>query len=463
VRGGDPVYPAPVTEPSVSRRVAALASPRVHLLAFLSVSSGMPLAWVYTTFQIFLIDKQVDKPTLAVVSGISVAWTIKFLWSPLVDRYALPWPGRRRSWIILAQLALAATFVALAVFAWRIAGSSPLLGRGLLLATALGFAVAFFSATQDIALDAYAVEALHPEEREPASGLRIFWYRAGMLLAGGVVVSLSDVLSWPVLFLALGACFAGFVLVTLALPEPEHPAAAPRSLATAVVEPLHQFFRRPDAIGIGLFLVFYKFGDNMGGTMVNYFLKDLCFRNAEIGLLLKTVGTVATILGSLGGAALMMWLGLGRSLWGFGVLQAGANLIYSAAALSRRAPLDLVQCAALPPVDWGTRAWAYGAIAGEYAAQGMATAAQAVLLLRVCDKRYSATQFALLTSLFALGRWAAGLPSGWLAARMGYPLFFAACATLFALPGFVFLQRLAPFGARDVTAAEAAPNPGPPA
>jgi PAT family beta-lactamase induction signal transducer AmpG len=172
---------------------------------------------------------------------------------------------------------------------------------------------------------------------------------------------------------------------------------------------------------------------------------------------------VATILGSLGGAALMMWLGLGRSLWGFGVLQAGANLLYSAAALSRRAPLDLHQCAALPAIEWGTRAWAYGAIAGEYAAQGMATAAQAVLLLRVCDRRYSATQFALLTSLFALGRWAAGLPSGWLVERMGYPLFFATCATLFALPGFVFLQRLAPFGAREVRAAEAAPNLGPPA
>ncbi len=418
---------------------------------------------MYTTFQLFLIGQGVPKPTLALVSGISVAWTIKFLWSPLVDRYALPWPGRRRSWIILAQLALAATFVGLAAFAWGHSGPEPLEGLGLLAAAALGFAVAFFSATQDIALDAYAVEALHPEEREPASGLRIFWYRAGMLLAGGVVVSLSDVLPWSVLFLGLGGAFAAFVVVTLLLPDPEHPAAAPRSLRTAVVEPLRQYFRRPDALAIGLFLVFYKFGDNMGGTMVNYFLKDLCFHNAEIGLLLKTIGTVATIAGSLGGAALMMWLGLGRSLWGFGFLQAGANLLYSVTALSRRAPLDLHLCTQLPAIDWATRSWAYASIAGEYAAQGMATAAQAVLLLRVCDKRYSATQFALLTSLFALGRWAAGLPSGWLADRMGYPLFFATCATVFALPGFFFLQRIAPFGQREVRTAEAEPSLGPPA
>lgn len=462
MRSALPVYPALVPPNTVSRRVAALASPRVHLLAILSVSSGMPLAFVYTTFQIFLIGQGVPKATLALISGVSVAWTVKFLWSPLVDRYAFPWPGRRRSWIILAQLALAGTFLALASFAGHTTQEAKLAGRGLYLAALLGFAVAFFSATQDIALDAYAVEALHPLEREPASGLRIFWYRAGMLLAGGVVVSLTDHISWPVLFLGLSATFAAFVLVTLALPEPEHPAKAPRSLATAVVEPLRQYFQREDAVGVGLFLIFYKFGDNMGGTMVNYFLKDLCFQNTEIGLLLKTVGTLATILGSLGGAALMMWLGLGRSLWGFGVLQAGANLLYSAAALSRRAPLDLHQCATLPALSFATRGWAYGAIAGEYAAQGMATAAQAVLLLRVCDKRYSATQFALLTSLFALGRWAAGLPSGWLAERLGYPLFFATCATLFALPGFVFLQRLAPFGAREVrTATE--PNLGPPA
>jgi PAT family beta-lactamase induction signal transducer AmpG len=420
----------------------------------------MPLGWVYTAFQFFLIGQGVHKAKLTLLSGVSIAWTIKFLWSPLVDRYALPWPGRRRSWIILAQLGLAGTFAALAAFAWR-TGAGPLDDHALFVAAALGFCVAFLSATQDIALDAYAVEALRPEEREPASGLRILWYRMGMLVAGAVVVSLSDYVPWSVLFLYLAVLFGGFVLVTLLTPEPEHPSAAPRSLATAVVEPLRQYFSRPDAIAIALFLVFYKFGDNMGGTMVNYFLKDLCFSNAEAGLSLKTLGTVATIGGSLLGAALMMWMGLGRSLWVFGALQAGANLLYSVAAVSRGAPLDLHQCAALPALGWGTRLWAYASIAGEQAAQGMGTAAQGVLLLRVCDKRYGATQFALLSSLFALGRWAAGLPSGWLAEQLGYPVFFAACATVFALPGFVFLHRIAPFWARDVRTAEASPAPDP--
>jgi PAT family beta-lactamase induction signal transducer AmpG len=142
-----------------------------------------------------------------------------------------------------------------------------------------------------------------------------------------------------------------------------------------------------------------------------------------------------------------------------GLLQAGANVLYSVAAVSRGVPLDLHQCAVLPALDWTTRLWTYASIAGEQAAQGMGTAAQGVLLLRVCDRRYSATQFALLSSLFAVGRWSAGLPSGWLAERMGYPLFFAACATVFALPGFLFLQRIAPFWSRDVRTVDAEPGP----
>jgi len=448
--------------PPPSPRARVLLSKSVHLLALLSVSSGMPLGFVYVAFQFFLIGHGVSRATLAVVSGVSVAWTVKFLWSPFVDRYALRWPGRRRSWVVLMQLCLSAAFAAFALYARTVRDVDRLAGAALFAAAVLGFLVAFLSATQDIALDAYAVELLRPAEREPASGLRILWYRIGMLVAGAGVVSLSDHVPWPVLLLALALLFALFVLVTLASPEPERPAAAPRTLRSAVADPLRQYFLRPDALAVALFLVFYKFGDNMGGTMVNYFLKDLCFTNTEAGAALKTIGTVATVGGSLLGAAVMMRIGLGRSLWAFGILQAGANLLYSAVAVARDAPLDLHQCPSLPAVDAATRAFTYLAIASEQAAQGMGTAAQGVLLLRVCDKRYSATQFALLSSLFALGRWAAGLPSGWLAEHMGYPAFFAACATLFALPGFFFLQRIAPFGHREVRTAEAEPIVGPP-
>jgi PAT family beta-lactamase induction signal transducer AmpG len=366
--------------------------------------------------------------------------------------------------VIIGQLALAATFGALAAFAWRVAGTTGgLAPASLAAAAALAFLVAFFSATQDIALDAYAVEAIRPEEQAPVSGLRIMWYRIGMLVAGAATVSLSDWVPWPVLFLALGAIFVGFVLVTLAAPEPERPAAPPRSLASAVVEPLRTFFRRQDAIAIALFLFFYKFGDSMGATMVNPFLKDLCFSNAEAGAAIKTIGFLATIGGSLLGGALIVRIGLGRALWAYGFLQAAANLLYSVAAVTRHAPLDLHLCAALPPLDWATRAWTYTSIASEQAAQGMANAALGVLLLRICEKRYSATQFALLTSLFGLGRLVSGLPSGVLVERLGYPVFFAACSTVMAAPGFLFLQRIAPFLQREVAVTPPAEAEGAPA
>jgi MFS transporter, PAT family, beta-lactamase induction signal transducer AmpG len=441
-----------------------LKSKRIATLSVLSAASGMPFGWIITgTLQVFLVSLGFTRATIGLLSGVSLPWALKFLWAPFVDRYALKWPGRRRSWMIMAQLALAGTMGVIAAFAWRaLAARSAggMLPHAPVIIGVLALAFAFFSATQDIAYDAYAVEVLHKDEQGPVSGLRILFYRLGMLLAGAAAISASEWVPMPVVFLGLAGIFVLFTLLVLASPEPDRPAEAPRSLARAVVDPLRSYFSRPDAIAIALFLVFYKFGDNMGGTMVTPFLKDLCFSNAELGAALKTIGTIATISGSLVGGFLLARTGLGRALWIFGVFQASANAIYSAAALSRHVPLDFARCATLPAIDAATRLWTYGAITAEYGAQGMATAAQAVLLLRVCDRRYSATQFALLSSLFGLGRWASGLPSGLLVERMGYPLFFAMCATAMALPGFFFLHRIAPFSEREVRlAGDAAPHP----
>jgi PAT family beta-lactamase induction signal transducer AmpG len=441
-----------------------LKSKRIAAISVLSAASGMPFGWIVSgTLQVFLVALGFSRSAIGLLSGVSLPWALKFLWAPFVDRYALRWPGRRRSWMIMAQLALAATMGAIAVFAWRAlaarSGGESLPHEALVIGV-LALAFAFFSATQDIAYDAYTVEALHREEQGPVSGLRILFYRLGMLLASAVAIYVSAWLPLPVVFAGLGAVFVVFTIVVLAAPEPDRPAEPPRSLARAVVDPLRSYFSRADAVPIALFLVFYKFGDNMGGTMVIPFLKDLCFSNAELGAALKTIGTIATISGSLFGGFLLTRMGLGRALWIFGLFQAGANVIYSGAALSRQVPLEFAHCATLPAIDAATRLWTYGAITAEYGAQGMAMAAQAVLLLRVCDRRYSATQFALLSSLFGLGRWAAGLPSGYLVERMGYPLFFAACATVMALPGFLFLHRIAPFSEREVRlAGDPAVNP----
>jgi PAT family beta-lactamase induction signal transducer AmpG len=427
---------------------------RLQLLGLLSIPSGMPLGWVFTTFQVFLVDLGFTRGQIGLLSSVSLPWTLKFLWAPLVDRYALPWPGRRRSWVILSQLALALAFGGLAAFAWRALAAreagSPLAAAPLVLGL-LALAIAFLGATQDIAYDAYAVEFLRPEEHAAAPGVRSIYYWVGMLLAGAVAIGLVDVLGWTLVFLLLGALFVASVGLVLWCEEPEQPPVPRASLREAVVEPLGAFFRRGDAIAIALFLVFYKFGDNMAGTMVNPFLKDLCFSNAELGAAVKTIGIVASIAGSAAAVGLTMRLGVGRALWVLGLAQALANLLYAAAAVSRAAPLDAHLCAAgLPPLDAATRAWAYVSIAGEYGAKSMASVAQGALLLRICDRKNAVTQFALLSSLFALGRWTAGIPSGWLVELLGYPLFFTLCATVVAVPGFVFLQRIAPFGQRDV-------------
>ncbi len=365
--------------------------------------------------------------------------------------------------MLITQLGLALTFGALAAFAWKALGAraagAPLEGAPLVLGL-LALTVALLAATQDIAYDAYAVEFLRPEEHAAAPGLRSIYYRLGMLLAGAVAIGFSDRLGWPLVFLLVGAAFLGSLGLTLASPEPEGPPPEARSLGRAVLEPFQAFFRREDAIPVALFLVFYKFGDNLAGTMVNPFLKDLCFSNTELGAAVKTIGLVAAMGGSALAVGLTLKAGVGRALWIFGICQALANLLYAGAALSRGLPLDAHRCLGeLPPLDLVTRAWAYVGIAAEQSAQSMASVAQGALLLKICDRKNAVTQFALLSSLFAVGRWSAGLPSGYLVEALGYPWFFTVAATVMALPGFFLLHRLVPFGQRDVLLAGERPAP----
>ncbi|HEX9401609.1 MAG TPA: MFS transporter [Anaeromyxobacter sp.] len=438
-----------------------LRSKRVQVLGALSLSSGMPLGFVVSSFGVFLRGAGVDLTTIGVLSAVSMPWSVKFLWSPIVDRWALQRPDRRRSWVLVAQGALALGFLALALYAWHALRTDPVTGRQSLAAGAaatiglITLFITFWSATQDIALDAYAVEVLEPAEQGPASGLRVMWYRLGMLVSGALAIFAAQWLPWPLVFALLGGLFVASIALTLRAERPARPAAAPRSIAAAVVEPFRTYFAQRHSVTVAAFLVLYKFGDNAAGTMVNPFLKDMCFSNAEIGLAVKIIGTIATIAGTAAGAALMARLGLGRALWVFGLAQAAAIGLYAFAAAARTAPLDVALCAGAAPLTAATRAWTYLGISAEYASQGMGTAALLALVMRVCDKRYSATQYALLSSLFGLGRTLSGIPSGWLATRLGYPTFFVACMA-FAVPGLLVLHLIAPVRQRDVLASPAA-------
>jgi len=423
----------------------------------MSISSGMPFGILITgALTAWLRSIGVSLKDIGLISLATAPWTFKFLWSPLVDRFAMRWPDRRRSWVLVSQLLLAAAVAPFAVLAFRSLSGTLTPGQ-LWLIGAMAMLIAFAGATQDIALDAYAVEYLRPEEQGPVSGVRIMYWRIGWLLCSGAAVALSDPAiwnklgfavegnaPWPWVFVGLSLAFLAVIPITIAAEPPERPAQPPRTLGSAVVDPLLSYFRRPQAIWFAFFLVLYKFGDNLSSSVWIQFLIDHGIPRAEIGLVNKTVGLVCSVGGALLGGVLTTKIGLGRALWVFGVVQGASSALYGMASLA------------------GAARWAvYAAVAGENLSVGLGTAAQGVLILRLCEKRFGATQFALLSSLFAVGRTASGPVAGWSAELLGYTTHFFV-AVLAAVPGLLVLQKIAPIWQREVPAATPAPEAAPP-
>lgn len=436
-----------MTEPAVDPQQKAQQRARLVPLAVLQVSSGMPYGFLITgAFAVFLRSAGVSLTDIGLLSLVSLPWNLKFLWAPIVDRYAFRWPDRRRSWLLISQVALAAGFIAIAglVFYWVRSGT-PLDGTLLLVLASIALFIAFAGATQDIAVDAFAVEYLRPEEQGPASGLRTMFWRIGFLLTAGAAVFLADPLVWAGLgvtvgkndiwawvFAVIALLFLPLLWLTVRCPPAERPAEAPRSLAKAVIEPLSSFFRRPGALWLAAFLFFYKFGDNLSSSMWIPFLVDHGITRAEIGILSKTLGSAAVIAGATAGGALIPRLGLGRALWIFGVVQGLSSGFYALASY-----FD------------GERWSVYLAIVGENVAIGLGTPALLTVCLRACEKRLGATQYALLSSIFALGRWATGPPAGMIAEGSGYTALFL-CGIAAAVPGLLILHVIAPFHQREV-------------
>lgn len=453
---------------------AAAASPRFRdtfdrkrllPLILLSASSGLPLGFIFTFLPVFLRDHGVDLKTIGVLSVVSLPWSLKVFWSPLMDRFAFGWPGRRRSWALLTQVALAGLMFVGVFYTLhhqvRLADGKLSLDPGAALGFGLlGLLIAFASATQDIALDAYAVELTHKSEAGAVSGLRNLLYRLGMLVAQ-LGVAISGALGWARAFFGMGLCFLFFMGLTFTAAEPAK-VLPPRSLVAAVVEPLVSFFRRPGILSIALFIFFYKLGDNFVGTLVNPFLADTFTSRAELGLAVKTVGLAGALVGAAVGALVMTRIGIGKSLWIFGFLQAGGNALYAVAAMVHPVAVHITALTHPSPLGVSGRVAAYGAIFAEYAFQGMASAALSALFLQLCEKRFGATQYALLTSVMAGGRTLAGLPSGVVAEKVGYPTFFM-LGVLLSIPGLLFLQRIAPLHKPDLPlGVEDTPAPVPP-
>ena len=302
----------------------------------------------------------------------------------------------------------------------------------------LALAIACASATQDIAIDAYAVEVLLPEEQGIAVGARTAVYRAAMYISGGLSITLAGRYSWPLVNVCLALCYVPLLWVTWKAPEPVTQASAVPSLRDAVWEPLRGVFQRPRALEILAFVCLYKLADNLAGALLRPFLIDLGYSEFDRGVGLATIGLVATLGGTFLGGLLTTVAGLGHSLWIGGFLQIVSNLGYILLADS-------------PP----DRALLTAAMAFENLTQGMGTGAFSVLLLRLTQKRFSATQYALFSSLFGLPRLWSGPLSGFLVNAVGWKTFF--WLTIVAgIPGLLLLHRFAPLGMREPTLPESA-------
>jgi PAT family beta-lactamase induction signal transducer AmpG len=368
------------------------------------------------TLQAWATVSGVSLQDIGFLTLVGTAYTLKFLWAPLVDRYVPPILGRRRGWMLLTQVALAAAIAAMGLF-------NP--GNALLPLALLAVLVAFLSATQDIVFDAYSTDVLHKEERGAGAAMKVLGYRIAMLVSGGLALVLADTwLGWGKMYVLMGALMAVGVLATLWAPEPERPAPPPRTLTAAVVEPLREFFTRPGALGLLVLIVLYKLGDAFAGALsTTFLLRGGGFSVTEVGTVNKVLGLAATIVGALAGGGMMARLGLYRSLMVFGVLQAISNLGYWLVA-----------------VKPGSLALMASAVGLENLCGGLGTAAFVALVMALCRQEFSATQFALLSALSAVGRtYLAGPLTPVLVEHMGWPLFFMV-TVLIALPGLVLLH-----------------------
>ncbi|MBI5521436.1 MAG: AmpG family muropeptide MFS transporter [Desulfarculus sp.] len=398
-------------------------SGRMAASLLMGFSCGLPLLLTISLLQAWLTERGVDLATIGLFTLVGLPYTLKFLWAPLLDRYTPPFLGRRRGWMLLSQLCLALAIAALGL-------CDPLGHPWLLAVTAL--AVAFFSATQDIVVDAYRREDLTDNELGLGSSLYVNGYRVGMLLASGGGLVLADHLSFAAVYAIMAACMLVGIVTTLAVKEPKVAEGQPQSLREAVVEPFVEFFSRAGikwGLGVLAFILLYKIGDTMAAALTTPFYLDLGFSKTQIGAVVKLFGFWATLGGALLGGALMLKLGINRSLWVFGVLQA-----VSTAGFALLAQVG----ASLPLLA--------GVIACENLTGGMGTAAYLAFMAALTNKRFTATQYALLSSLMGIPRVLASAPTGYLAQHLGWTWFFILCV-LVALPGMLLLLKYAPWRA----------------
>jgi MFS transporter, PAT family, beta-lactamase induction signal transducer AmpG len=400
----------------------ALLNRRMLICVFTGFSSGLPLYLLISLLPAWLRTGGVDLKTIGFFALIQIPYTWKFLWSPLLDRYALPLLGRRRGWMLVTQLVLLAAI--------------PLFGAldpkaEIWSVVALSTIVAFFSASQDIVLDAYRREILPDPELGLGTSIHVNAYRVSQLIPGALALVLADRMPWSAVYTVTALFMLPGIALTLAVSEPALVRGRPRTLREAVVEPFHEFLARNgwrDALTVLLFIFLYKLGDSMATALATPFYLDLGFKLTDIGLIAKNAGLWASVIGGLLGGLWMVKIGINRALWLFGIVQVVSILGFAWLAYVNRP--DRVLLAVV--------------IAVEALGVGLGTAAFTAYIARTTDPRYTATQYALFTSLAAVPRTVINASTGWIVEHTGWFDFYLLC-TLLALPGMALLLRVAPW------------------
>lgn len=400
---------------------ATICNRRMLICIFIGFASGLPLYILISLVPAWLRTEGVGLKEIGLFALIGLPYTWKFFWSPLVERYPLPFLGRRRGWMLTTQVALFACICYLPYLdtqlqLWPIAWLCAL--------------IAFFSATQDIAIDAYRRELLPDIELGLGNALHVNAYRIAGLVPGSLALILADHLPWETVFLITAAFMFVAIALTLSISEPNHPEPRPSSLRSAVAAPFAEFFQRDgvsQALLILSFMFLYKLGDNLATSLATPFYIDMGFELSEIGLVAKHAALWPTIIGGLAGGLLMVKIGINRALWLFGIVQLVSILGF---ALMARVGEGLWLLALV--------------ISFEYLGVGLGAAAFIAFIARSTSRAHAATQFALLTALTAVPRTVANASTGFIVEQIGWELFFYGCA-LVAIPGMLLLTKVAPW------------------
>lgn len=389
-----------------------LANPKMVAIMALGAASGFPNQLTESAMQAWLRDSGVNLATIGALTYVSLPYLFKFLWAPLLDRYPLPFLGRRRGWIMVTQIALA---VAIAAFAVQ----NP--STWLMPITACAVAIAFFSATQDIVIDAYRTDVSQPAERGLAAAANNLGYRTSAWIASAFALVIADWVGWQPAFLILAGVMLLFCFATVLAPEPQYAQQPPRTLQESVVVPLRELLATPSAAALILLVVLFKVGDAFALRLFTPFMMDVGFTKTEIALVLKSIFTTSAIVGAILGGILMVRLGLLRSMLIFGVVQTLSNFLYYALALTGKSyPLMVV------------------AVGIDNIAGAMGNIASVALIMALCDIRYSAFQYALLSAFAMTPRYMLGGPAGYIAEQAGWPMYYI-ISVLLAVPGLLLV------------------------